>query len=216
MEFKTILFDFDGTIADTNRLISESHFLVMEENFPGRFKMKEMAQFNGPSLEEIYGRLDQDRKDELVARYREVMLEKHDEMIGLFPGIKEMLGNLKQEGLRLGVVSTKRTDVLKRGISILGITDYFDTIIGSGDFSQPKPDPESLFLAMERLEAKRETSAMVGDNHHDIVAGNNAGITSIFVGWSEKTTAFIQPYQPTKTVKNPHELEEYILSGVRV
>lgn len=57
---------------------------------------------------------------------------------------------------------------------------------------------------------------MVGDNHHDIVAGNNAGITSIFVGWSEKTTAFIQPYQPTKTVKNPHELEEYILSGVRV
>ena len=154
MEFKTILFDFDGTIADTNRLISESHFVVMEENFPGRFKMKEMAQFNGPSLEEIYGRLDQDRKDELVARYREVMLEKHDEMIGLFPGIKEMLGNLKQEGLRLGVVSTKRTDVLKRGISILGITDYFDTIIGSGDFSQPKPDPESLFLAMERLEAK--------------------------------------------------------------
>ena len=112
MEFKTILFDFDGTIADTNRLISESHFVVMEENFPGRFKMKEMAQFNGPSLEEIYGRLDQDRKDELVARYREVMLEKHDEMIGLFPGIKEMLGNLKQEGLRLGVVSTKRTDVL--------------------------------------------------------------------------------------------------------
>ncbi|MFZ2646032.1 MAG: HAD hydrolase-like protein, partial [Trichococcus flocculiformis] len=74
----------------------------------------------------------------------------------------------------------------------------------------------SLFLAMERLEAKRETSAMVGDNHHDIVAGNNAGITSIFVGWSEKTTAFIQPYQPTKIVKNPHELEEYILSGVRV
>jgi pyrophosphatase PpaX len=175
-----------------------------------------MAQFNGPSLEEIYGNLDQGRQDELVARYREVMLEKHDEMIGIFPGIKEVLENLKQEGLSLGVVSTKRSDVLKRGIAILGITDYFDTILGSGDFSQPKPDPESLFLAMERLDAERETSVMVGDNHHDIVAGNNAGVTSIFVGWSEKTTAFIQPYRPTKIVNDPQELEEYILSGVRV
>ncbi|CZQ87998.1 HAD-IA family hydrolase [Trichococcus collinsii] len=216
MKFKTVLFDFDGTIADTNRLISESHFVVMEENFPGRFKKEEMAQFNGPSLEEIYGNLDQGRQDELVARYREVMLEKHDEMIGIFPGIKEVLENLKQEGLSLGVVSTKRSDVLKRGIAILGITDYFDTILGSGDFSQPKPDPESLFLAMERLDAERETSVMVGDNHHDIVAGNNAGVTSIFVGWSEKTTAFIQPYRPTKIVNDPQELEEYILSGVRV
>lgn len=113
MTFKTVL--FDGTLADTNRLISESHFVVMEENFPGRFKKEEMAQFNGPSLEEIYGNLDQSRQQELVARYREVMLAKHDDMIGIFPGIKEMLENLKQEGLRLGVVSTKRSDVLKRG-----------------------------------------------------------------------------------------------------
>lgn len=58
-------------------------------------------------------------------------------MISMFPGIKEVLENLKQEGLRLGVVSTKRSDVLKRGVSILGITEYFDTIIGSGDFSHP-------------------------------------------------------------------------------
>ena len=216
MNFKTVLFDFDGTIADTNRLISESHFVVMEENFPGRFKLEEMAQFNGPSLEEIYGNLDRERQDELVARYREVMLEKHDDMIGMFPGIKEVLENLKQEGLRLGVVSTKRSDVLKRGVSILGITEYFDTIIGSGDFSHPKPDPESLFLAMDHLGAERETSVMVGDNHHDVVAGNNAGVTSVFVGWSEKTTDFIQPFRPTKIVKDPEELEEYILSGVRV
>ncbi|CZQ84219.1 HAD-IA family hydrolase [Trichococcus ilyis] len=215
MTFKTVLLDFDGTLADTNRLISESHFVVMEENFPGRFKKEEMAQFNGPSLEEIYGNLDQSRQQELGARYREVMLAKHDDMIGIFPGIKEMLENLKQEGLRLGVVSTKRSDVLKRGVSILGITEYFDTIIGSDGFSHPKPDPESLFLAMERLDAERETSVMVGDNHHDIVAGNNAGVTSVFVGWSEKTTSFIQPYRPTKIVKDPQELEEYILSGMR-
>lgn len=216
MTIKTVLFDFDGTLADTNRLISESHFVVMEENFPGRFQKEEMAQFNGPSLEEIYGNLDRNRQDELIARYREVMLEKHDDMISMFPGIKEMLENLRQKGLRLGVVSTKRSDVLKRGVSILGITDYFDTIIGSGDFSQAKPDPESLFLAMDRLDAERETSAMVGDNHHDIVAGNNAGVTSIFVGWSEKTTTFIRPYRPTKIVKDPQELEEYILSGMGV
>jgi pyrophosphatase PpaX len=68
---------------------------------------------------------------------------------------------------------------------------------------------------MERLDAERETSVMVGDNHHDIVAGNNAGVTSVFVGWSEKTTSFIQPYRPTKIVKDPQELEEYILSGMR-
>lgn len=70
MNFKTVLFDFDGTIADTNRLISESHFVVM--GFSGSLQ----ARGNGPIQRfqsEI--RIDRERQDELVARYREVMLE---------------------------------------------------------------------------------------------------------------------------------------------
>lgn len=215
MTFKTVLFDFDGTIADTNQLISESHFVVMQENFPGRFQKSDMPQFNGPSLEEIYGALDFNRKDELIARYREVMLEKHDEMISIFPGIKQLLKNLQQEGISLGVVSTKRKDVLQQGVDLLGITEYFDTILGSGDFIHPKPNPESLLLAIDLLQADKETSVMVGDNHHDILAGNNAGVASVFVGWSEKTTEFIKPYNPSKIVGNPKELEEFILSNRR-
>jgi len=215
MVFKTVLFDFDGTIADSNDLISESHFVVMQENFPGRFQKSDMPQFNGPSLEDIYGRLDFNRKDELVARYREVMLEKHDEMISIFPGIKDLLKKLHQEDISLGVVSTKRKDILKQGMDLLGITDYFDIIIGSGDFIHPKPNPESLLMAMDLLQADKETSVMVGDNHHDILAGNNAGVASVFVGWSEKTMDFILPYNPTKIVGNPKELEEFILSSKR-
>lgn len=213
MLYKTVFFDFDGTIADSNDLISASHFIVMQENFPGRFQKSDMPQFNGPSLEDIYGRLDFNRKDELVARYREVMLEKHDEMISIFPGIKELLRKLHQEGISLGVVSTKRKDVLTQGMNLLGVTEYFDIIIGSGDFVHPKPNPESLLLAMDFLHADKETSVMVGDNHHDILAGNNAGVASVFVGWSEKTTDFILPYNPTIIVENTKELEEFILSS---
>lgn len=211
VQISTVLFDFDGTLADTNSLIGGAHYRVVEEYFPGRFHRDYMQEFNGPSLEEIYTALDEERKDEMIEKYRSYFREQHDDEIRLFPGIKEMLVKLHSAGVKVGIVSTKRTDILHHGITILGIKDYVDAAIGMGDYTHPKPHPESVQVAMEQLHASPADTFMIGDNYHDIEAGNRAGVQSVFVQWSEKAVETILPYRPDFVVANVLELEQLIL-----
>lgn len=209
----TVLFDFDGTLADTNELISEAHFRVVQEYFPGRFQRDRMHDFNGPPLEEIYGELNHAQKDEMIAKYRVYAQELHDASIQLFPGIKEMLVRVHSAGVKIGIVSTKRKDTLQRYIWHLEIAHYVDAVVGMGDYTHPKPHPEALVVAMERLHSEKAHTLMVGDNYHDIEAGNRAGVQSVFVGWSQKAVETILPYHPNFIVTNVLELEELILGN---
>lgn len=213
MQMDTVLFDFDGTLADTNELISEAHFRVVEEYFPGRFQRDRMQEFNGPPLEEIYGALDLAQKDEMIAKYRVYAQELHDSSIQLFPGIKELLVKIHSAGVKVGIVSMKRADTLQHYINLLEIGHYIDAIAGMGDYTMPKPHPESLLVAMDKLESDKARTLMVGDNYHDIEAGNRAGVQSVFVEWSQKAVETILPYHPRFIVANVLELEKLILGN---
>ncbi|MGX6961338.1 pyrophosphatase PpaX [Vagococcus xieshaowenii] len=209
---ETVLFDFDGTLADTNHLIAQSYLHVLGKYFPGRFLTEEsVVQYNGPSLEEVFGSLDNDNAEQMIKEYREYNHAKHDELIEIFPGVQEVLANLKQHGIKLAVVSTKKKELLVHGLKFLNIYDYFDVILGNGDFTKVKPNPESLNLAIERLEATPETTLMIGDNPQDIEAANRANVRGIFVEWSCKSIKDVAPYHPYKMVATMKELEELIV-----
>lgn len=212
-QIKTVLFDFDGTLADTNHLISQSYLHVLGKYFPGQYEKEESVKhFNGPSLEEVFSRLLPDKSEQLVEEYRTFNHAKHDELIREFPDVPLVLGHLKEQGLKLAVVSTKNSYILNHGLKLLNIEKYFDVILGGTDFEKVKPDPESLNLAMEKLNARPETTIMIGDNPQDIEAANRANVRGVFVEWSRKTMEEVLPYKPYITVKNMLDLEEWILS----
>ncbi|RSU12704.1 pyrophosphatase PpaX [Vagococcus elongatus] len=208
---QTVLFDFDGTLADTNHLIAQSYLHVFEKYLPGRFQTEESVRhFNGPSLEEVFSELLPEKTDEMVATYREFNHEKHDDLIQEFPCVEEVLGKLKKSDIRLAVVSTKNSFILKRGLEVLNIQNYFDLILGGTDYQKVKPDPEALHLAMTKLSSSPAETIMVGDNPQDIEAANRAKVRGIFVEWSHKTLAEVKPYKPYQTVKSMVELQEWI------
>lgn len=207
---RTILFDFDGTLANTNRLIALSHLSVLDCYFPGQYDIESVKAFNGPPLDEVYGELLPDRRDEVVAEYREFNHAHHDELIEGFPGVSEALTQLKKMGIQMAVVSTKRKETVLRGMNVLDLENYFDIVLGGDDYSEAKPNPESLLLAMEKLKVDPKETIMIGDNWHDIQAANNAGVRSVFVEWSEKTLTEILPYHPYKTIKNMLELVQWV------
>ena len=107
MAIKTLLFDFDGTLADTNALISHSHLHVLEEYYPGAYNLDSVRAFNGPSLEMVYGSLNPQEKDQMIKKYRAYNERHHDDMVKLFPKVSENLAKLQKHGIQLGVVSTK-------------------------------------------------------------------------------------------------------------
>lgn len=101
--------------------------------------------------------------------------------------------------------------MIKRGLKVLGIEDIIEVIIGSDLYTHPKPDPEPIYQALEELNESLDSVVMVGDSKHDLAAAQNAGIPSVFVSWSEKTLAEMDPYKPVYTVSSMAELSELIL-----
>ncbi|MEG0288699.1 MAG: pyrophosphatase PpaX [Carnobacterium sp.] len=212
MKIETVLFDFDGTLADTNELIRRSHLEVLEEYYPGEYDAEKVRAFNGPPLDLIYSNINFAEKETMIAKYRAFNELYHDELVTLFDGVQNSLRLLKQNGIQLGVVSTKRNDTLLKGIKLLGLDGLFDTVVGGMDYTHPKPDPEPILVAMSRLNCRKETTIMVGDNFHDILSAKNAGIPGVFVGWSEKTLEEIAPYAPSFIVHTMEELTELVLT----
>lgn len=203
--FKTVLFDFDGTLVDTNELITESFkYTLTKYNHP--FTEEELKSFNGPPLIETFRTLDETKADLMVKTYQEHNLAHHEAYLTLFPYVEETLQALHEAGIKLGIVSTKMRNAVDLGLDITNIRHYFDSIITLNDVTHAKPDPEPVIKGMGQLNGERETTLMVGDNHHDIVAGHNAQMATAGVSWSLKGRAYLQSYEPTYMLEDMRDL----------
>ncbi len=213
MNFDALLFDFDGTLLNTNDLIIETFAHVIDPKFPGRYRREDYVRFIGPTLTESFMEVDPTNIEALLAEYRTWNAEQHDALATEFPHVKEVLHKLKEQGIQLAVVSTKRADALHRGLRLLGITDLFDTIISMDDVTNAKPDPEPVELALKRLGVSKDRALMIGDNSHDIEGGHNAGVRAAGVAWSYKGAAFLQQFQPEYMLETMLDL--YDVVGVK-
>lgn len=205
MTIKTILFDLDGTLIDSNELIEKS-FEHTFAQFGYSFSREEILQFNGPPLTETFMKIDPDLADEMLQTYREHNMRHHDEYVKLFPNVKETLEILKQHGIKMGIVSAKVHQGVRQGLEVTGIAPYFDTVIGVDDVVNAKPHPEPVLKGMNDLGAESETVLMVGDNYHDIEAGKNAGTKTAAVAWSLKGVEYLQQFDPTYIVHHMYDL----------
>lgn len=202
----TLLFDFDGTLLDTNELIIQSFEQVLNSRYPGQYTREDILPFMGPTLKESFDTVDADLSDVLIQEYRTWNLANHDRLVKEFDGVSETLQRLKENGLKMAIVSTKRNNMVMRGLQLMGLEDFFDTVIGLDDVQRPKPDPEPLLLALERLGSKPEEALMIGDNTHDIGGGKNAGVRTAGVAWSLKGEAFIRSLEPDYVLQHISDL----------
>lgn len=195
--YKALLFDLDGTLLDTNELIIESFLHVLGETFPGKYSRETVLPFLGPPLFETFDAIDPTLTETLTASYRKWNLERHDQMVAPFDGVVETLRQLKKDGYKLAIVSTKRREMIDRGLKIMECETLFDTIVGFDDVTYTKPNPEPIQIALQRIGANKEEALMIGDNFHDIVGGQRAGVDTAAVAWSIKGEAFLATYNPT-------------------
>lgn len=192
----TLLFDLDGTLIDTNELIIKSYLHTFEEYYPGEYVREDVLPFMGPPLREVFDRIDMEKSEEMVKTYRTYNLAKHDELVTAFDGVVDTIQHLHQLGFKLAIVTTKIADTAMMGLKLTGLDEYFDVVIALEDVEEPKPDPEPVYTALQRLGAKPENAMMIGDNHHDILSGKNAGTQTAGVAWSLKGKEHLLTYEP--------------------
>lgn len=213
MNYKALLFDFDGTLLDTNNLIIETFYHVIAPKFPGKYTKEDMQEFIGPSLMDTFTKVDAVNYEALIEEYLIWNREHHDELVREFDDVVEVLTTLKNAGIRLAIVSTKRHPALIRGLDLLGVTSLFEIMIGNEDVQNTKPDPEPILLALNRLKLEKKDVVMIGDNSHDIEGGQNAGVHTAGVAWSLKGPEFLEKLNPTYMLKSMKDL--YSIVGVK-
>ncbi|MGG0719959.1 pyrophosphatase PpaX [Robertmurraya massiliosenegalensis] len=206
----TLLFDLDGTLIDTNELIIQSFLHTLEQYYPGAYKREDVLPFMGPTLTETFAAMNEEKVEEMTNVYRTFNLANHDSLVTEFEGVKETVAKLKEEGFKLGIVTTKRLAVVEKGLALTKLDPYFEVIVAIDHVSKAKPDPEPVLKALEQLDSTPEEAIMVGDNFHDIVGGKNAGTKTAGVAWSLKGKDFLEQYDPDYMLENMHDLLEIV------
>jgi pyrophosphatase PpaX len=185
MRYPTVLFDLDGTLIDSGEIILSSFRhatkTVLAREIPDEVLA---AAVGGSNIYEQMRAFDEERVDELVRVYREHNEPLHDDLVA-FEGIERVLGRLKSEGRRLGIVTAKRRRTVDLAFAILPLERYFDTIVTAEQTQHHKPHPEPVLAALERLGSSPDEAAFVGDSPFDMGAGKAAGVFTVAVSWGK-------------------------------
>lgn len=207
---KAVLFDFDGTLMNTNDLIFESYGYAFRQVLGRDVTDEEIHNMYGKPLYSSLAKYG-DKQDEIYRVYREYNEKNHDRLVKFFDGAAEGVRILHENGYKLAVVTSKREVTLKRGIKLLGLEDCFDVLITPADTDKHKPDPTPVLVACERLGVKPGESVMVGDSVFDLQCGKGAGTKLAAVTYSTTFDA-LKEYHPEYVVDTLAELADIIIN----
>jgi len=187
-QYNYVIFDFDGTVADTGEGIIKSlqySFEQMGREIPD---MSDLKRFIGPpvyySYTHFYG-VSEAEVETYIKKYRERYKEKGIYECRVYDGMKELLTELKSRGVKVGIASSKPEHLIYSVADYLGITDVFDAIVGvKSDNSRHSTKKEIILEAAQKLGAtEKEKVLMVGDRCFDIDGAADAGVKSCGALW---------------------------------
>ncbi len=199
----TVLFDLDGTLLDTKELIDRSFVHTFNKYLPEHVLTdEELNSFMGPTLVSSFSRFESDPKkvEEMCQYYRQFNVENHDVFTKVFFGAKDLVRILKKRGYNIGIVSSKKKDIVMKGLAFSKLDKYFDVVIAYEDVKNHKPDPEGILKALTNF-SNAKNILYVGDAVTDIEAGKRANIKTCGVLYSSHSEELIK-CEPNYLVHN--------------
>jgi pyrophosphatase PpaX len=202
---RSVLFDLDGTLLH-NKVMAR---LVLErlcQKYLGRqLDQEQIRQFRGMPTRQILAYIDPDRVEEILEDCARMSDELRHECY-LYDGISNVLSVLKKAGFPMGVVTAQTNIELKGARTYFGLDEYVQVWVSSDDVECPKPDPESIFLALETLDCMPADSILIGDSSYDMEAGRRAGTYLGAALWSVEDKAELLSFNPHFVFNHPEEM----------
>lgn len=215
-KYDFVIFDFDGTVADTSEGIFKSlqySFVEMGDKVPD---LSEMKKFIGPpiaySFEKFYN-VPAELVDTYIGKYRERYRAKGIFECSLYEGIKEALSELRKNGVKLGIASSKPLSLIYDVMNYLEITELFDFVSGvKMDNSRHSGKKELILNTMKNLNAENKSRVlMVGDRYFDIDGAAEAGVDSCGVLFGFGSREEFLEHNATYIIEEAKELLKLVL-----
>jgi phosphoglycolate phosphatase len=208
--YKTYIFDLDGTLLDTlNDLHASCNYALRTHGMPER-SLEEVRQFVGNGVKKLMERaipdgLENPLFEETLQTFRQHYLLHNLDTTLPYPGIMDMLQQLKAQGKRIAVVSNKfyaaTQDLCKHFFG-----DTIQVAIGEREDIKKKPAPDTVLEALRQLQVTRQDAVYVGDSEVDVETARNSGIPCISVLWGFRSKSFLLSHGATTFIETPNEL----------
>tara|TARA_B100000674_G_scaffold57508_1_gene40093 strand:+ start:530 stop:1192 length:663 start_codon:yes stop_codon:yes gene_type:complete len=219
MNKKLILFDYDGTIVDSAKMIVKGAieaFRMCGLPDPDPNKVRENIGKPLATALDAYAPKGYEINPEMISNaYRKWYAEQgrlglQDEP--LYPGMVELINDLKNhKEFNIGVATNKSRIALDNGLNKHNLSELFDITLTMEE-ANPKPDPDMAIQAMSKLNIEKKSTVIVGDTINDIGLGVNAGINSIGVAWGYNSIEMLKNEGADFIVKDSKELFETIIN----
>ena len=208
MSLSTLLFDLDGTLIDSIELILRSYRHTMRLHRGHEPSDDVWMRGLGTPLWVQFRHFTEDPAEieAMVATYRAYNLAHHDELVRPYAGVVEAVLALRDRGKTLGLVTSKMRSGALRGLRVAGLEDAFQVIVGADEVTHPKPHPEPVLMALERLGAPASGAVFAGDSRHDIECGRAAGVKTAAVLWGPFDRSHLEDLEPDYWLETPADL----------
>ena len=180
----TILWDFDGTLLNTNDVILESWQHTYEHYYGRRMPVEHITKcFGEPLLVTMAREFPDVPPKDSAEIYREFQKDIAYVWAKAIPGVFELVERLKGEGYKQCIVTSRTKESTLRYLDLFKKGYLFDDMVTCDDTDKHKPGPEPILLALEKMGCEKDEAIMIGDGVFDIKCANNAGVKSVLVGW---------------------------------
>ena len=211
---KLLIFDLDGTIADTLSSIRDGVNMCMEYyGFPTR-SYDEVRAAVGDGAKLLIMRSipadvasDTERVEQIYAYFKSCYSITYNRIDGCYAGMKEAMCELHARGYTLAVLSNKPDAYVKDIISTLFDDGMIPIAMGETKLPR-KPDPTAALYIADKLGFRADECAFIGDGESDIMTAKNAGFASVSVSWGFRDRDALEVQSPDAIIDFPEELLE--------
>lgn len=209
VRWEGVLFDLDGTLADTVDLILRCYRHTMRVHLGRTLPDERWLETIGRPLRDQlleFARSPDEARD-MLETYVDYQHEIHDDLVRPFDGAIEVVESLLERGVELAIVTSKKREIALRTLEGCGLDSYFEIVVTADDVEIGKPDPEAVRRALEGLGLRSgERVVFVGDSPYDLRAGRAAGVRTAGALWGPYRRAVLEEEDPHYLVRSIREV----------
>ena len=209
-KYKTYIFDLDGTLLSTLAdLAASTNYALRTHHMPER-SLDEVRRFVGNGVKKLMERaipdgLNNPLFEETFATFRQHYMQHNLDTTQPYPGIMQLLEQLKAEGKNLAVVSIKFY-AATRELCRHFFGDLVPVAIGEREDIRKKPAPDTVIEALRELGVDKEGAVYIGDSDVDIMTAKNSGMPCVSVLWGFRDKEFLLEHGATTLISKPEEM----------